>query len=65
MLSRYFGNVYYKLDIFSFEMLLLEMVGGMKNIDVSVESTSQVYFLEWIYNHLDIRKELHIQIEEK
>ena len=46
-------------------MLLLEMVGGMKNIDVSVESTSQVYFLEWIYNHLDIRKELHIQIEEK
>ena len=65
MLSRYFGNVSYKLDIFSFEMLLLEMVGGMKNIDVSVESTSQVYFLEWIYNHLDIRKELHIQIEEK
>ena len=65
MLSRYFGNVSYKLDIFSFEMLLLEMVGGRKNIDVSVESTSQVYFLEWIYNHLDIRKELHIQIEEK
>ena len=65
MLSRNFGNVSYKLDIFSFEMLLLEMVGGMKNIDVSVESTSQVYFLEWIYNHLDIRKELHIQIEEK
>ena len=65
MLSRNFGNVSYKLDIYSFEMLLLEMVGGMKNIDVSVESTSQVYFLEWIYNHLDIRKELHIQIEEK
>ena len=65
VLSRNFGNVSYKLDIYSFEMLLLEMVGGMKNIDVSVESTSQVYFLEWIYNHLDIRKELHIQIEEK
>ena len=46
-------------------MLLLEMVGGRKNIDVSVESTSQVYFPEWIYNHLDIGEELHIRIEEE
>ncbi|KAL6321126.1 hypothetical protein AAG906_012898 [Vitis piasezkii] len=48
-----------------FGMLLLEMVGGRKNIDVSVESTSQVYFPEWIYNHLDIGEELYIRIEEK
>ncbi|RVW87547.1 Rust resistance kinase Lr10 [Vitis vinifera] len=65
VLSRNFGNVSYKSDVYSFGMLLLEMVGGRKNIDVSVESTSQVYFPEWIYNHLDIGEELHIRIEEE
>eukprot|EP00261_Vitis_vinifera_P032557 XP_019073800.1 PREDICTED: rust resistance kinase Lr10-like [Vitis vinifera] len=65
VLSRNFGNVSYKSDVYSFGMLLLEMVGGRKNIDVSVESSSQVYFLEWIYNHLDIGEELHIRIEEE
>ncbi|KAJ9679760.1 hypothetical protein PVL29_021618 [Vitis rotundifolia] len=65
VLSRNFGNVSYKSDVYSFGMLLLEMVGGRKNIDVSVESTSQVYFPEWIYNHLDMGQELHIRIEEE
>ncbi|RVW87558.1 Rust resistance kinase Lr10 [Vitis vinifera] len=65
VLSRNFGNVSYKSDVYSFGMLLLEMVGERKNIDVSVESTSQVYFPEWIYNHLDIGEELYIRIEEK
>ncbi|WKA07534.1 hypothetical protein VitviT2T_025349 [Vitis vinifera] len=65
VLSRNFGNVSYKSDVYSFGMLLLEMVGGRKNIDVSVESTTQLYFPEWIYNHLDIGEELHIRIEEE
>ena len=65
VLSKNFRNVSYKSDVYSFGMLLLEMVGGRKNIDVSVESTSQVYFPEWIYNHLDIGEELYIRIEEK
>ncbi|WRX19260.1 Protein kinase domain - like 10 [Theobroma cacao] len=41
VLSRNFGNVSYKSDVYSFGMLLLEMVGGRKNIDVTVENTSQ------------------------
>ena len=65
VISRNFGNVSYKLDVYSFEMLLLEMVEGRKNIDVSVESTSQVYFPEWIYNHLYMGEELHIRLEEE
>ncbi|RVW22876.1 Leaf rust 10 disease-resistance locus receptor-like protein kinase-like 1.1-like 2.2 [Vitis vinifera] len=65
VLSRNFGNVSYKSDVYSFGMLLLEMVGGRKNIDVTMESTSQVYFPEWIYNHLDIGEEVHIRIEEE
>ncbi|KAL6321695.1 hypothetical protein AAG906_031204 [Vitis piasezkii] len=44
VLSRNFGNVSYKSDIYSFGMLLLEMVGGRKNIDVTMEKANQVYF---------------------
>ncbi|RWR83720.1 rust resistance kinase Lr10-like protein [Cinnamomum micranthum f. kanehirae] len=50
--SRNFGNVSSKSDVYSFGMLLLEMVGGRKNTDTTVESTSQVYFPEWIYMRL-------------
>ncbi|KAK9293029.1 hypothetical protein L1049_021013 [Liquidambar formosana] len=65
VLSRNFGNVSYKSDIYSFGMLLLEMVGGRKNIDVKVENPSQVYFPEWIYDNLDKGEELRIRIEEE
>ena len=46
VLSRNFGNATYKLDVYSFDMLL-EMVGGRKNIDIALE-TNQVYFPEWV-----------------
>ncbi|KAL6320716.1 hypothetical protein AAG906_008716 [Vitis piasezkii] len=57
MLSINFGSVSYKSDVYSFGMLLLEMVGGRKNIDVTVENISQAYFPEWLYNHLDQEQE--------
>ena len=65
VLSWNFGNVSYKSDIYRFGMLLLEMVGGRKNIDVTMEKTSQVYFPEWVYNQLDIGEEVCIRIEEE
>ena len=46
MLSRNFGNVSYKSDVYSFGMLLIEMVGGRKNIDVTVKNSNEVYFPE-------------------
>ena len=52
------------LDIYSFGMLLLEMVGGRKNIDVTMEKANQVYFPEWVYNQLDKGEEVCIRIEE-
>ncbi|KAG8501935.1 hypothetical protein CXB51_004557 [Gossypium anomalum] len=64
VLSRNFGNVSYKSDVYSFGMLLLEMVGGRKNIDVTVENTSQVYFPEWAYDRLDKGEEFGIGIED-
>ncbi|XP_039029256.1 rust resistance kinase Lr10-like [Hibiscus syriacus] len=65
VLSRNFGNVSYKFDVFCFGMLLLEMVGGRRNIDVTVENTSQVYLLEWDYMCLDKGEELRIRIEDE
>ncbi|XP_058100391.1 rust resistance kinase Lr10-like [Magnolia sinica] len=61
--SRNFGNVSYKSDVYSFGMLLLEMVGGRKNIDAQVENASQVYFPEWIYNRLIQGEEMGIRVE--
>ncbi|XP_042520703.1 rust resistance kinase Lr10-like [Macadamia integrifolia] len=57
-----FSNVSNKSDVYSFGMLLLEMVGGRKNIDTSVEHPSQAYFPEWIYNRLHQGEELGLRI---
>ncbi|XP_016649682.1 PREDICTED: rust resistance kinase Lr10-like, partial [Prunus mume] len=63
--SRNFGNVSYKSDVYSFGTLLLEMVGGRKNFKVMEDSTSQVYFPEWIYNLLEQGDDLRIHIEDQ
>ncbi|GKV46671.1 hypothetical protein SLEP1_g53647 [Rubroshorea leprosula] len=65
VLSRNFGKVSYKSDVYSFGMLLLEMVGERKNIDITVGSTSQVYFPEWVYNCLKRGEVLGIRIENE
>ncbi|XP_077229859.1 rust resistance kinase Lr10-like isoform X2 [Tasmannia lanceolata] len=64
VVSRNFGNVSYKSDVYSFGMLMLEMVGGRKNIDATVENTREVYFPEWVYNQLNQREGLRLRIEE-
>ncbi|KAL5828146.1 hypothetical protein ACOSQ4_019943 [Xanthoceras sorbifolium] len=48
--SRNFGEVSYKSDVFSYGMMLLEMVGCRKNNDFTVENQSQVYFPKWVYS---------------
>eukprot|EP00253_Pinus_taeda_P019346 PITA_19346 len=42
-----------KSDVYSFGMLLLEIVGGRKNIDVQVSRSSQLYFPEWAFKLID------------
>ncbi|XP_051225508.1 LEAF RUST 10 DISEASE-RESISTANCEUS RECEPTOR-LIKE PROTEIN KINASE-like 2.1 isoform X3 [Lolium perenne] len=50
--SKHFGAVSSKSDVYSYGMMVLEMVGAReKNINDS-ESSSQ-YFPQWIYEHLD------------
>jgi hypothetical protein len=43
---------------------LLEIVGGRKNVDVTLENTSQVYFPEWIYNLLEQKEDIRIFVED-
>ncbi|XP_073120814.1 rust resistance kinase Lr10-like [Henckelia pumila] len=64
MLSRTFGRVSYKSDVYSFGMLLLEMVGGRKNVDHSVNN-SQMYFPQWIYDHLNQGDDILMHAEEE
>ncbi|KAG6715336.1 hypothetical protein I3842_05G246000 [Carya illinoinensis] len=63
--SRNFGTVSYKADVYSFGMLLLEIVGGRRStVDLMSENASQVYFPEWIYNLLEQKEELRVFIED-
>ncbi|TVU22063.1 hypothetical protein EJB05_31739, partial [Eragrostis curvula] len=50
--SRSFGVVSTKSDIYSFGMMLLEMVGGRRNVQTNAENSSQVYFPQWLHDHL-------------
>ncbi|CAM0953781.1 unnamed protein product [Alopecurus aequalis] len=51
--SKQFGAVSSKSDVYSYGMMVLEMVGARdKNINIDSESSSQ-YFPQWIYEHLD------------
>ncbi|KAL8249135.1 hypothetical protein R6Q59_006003 [Mikania micrantha] len=52
--NQNFGGVSHKSDVYSYGMLLLEMVGGRKNIDTGVGfgKTSEIYFPDWIYKRL-------------
>ncbi|GMQ11382.1 hypothetical protein CsSME_00054037 [Camellia sinensis var. sinensis] len=50
--SKHFGRVSHKADVYSYGMLVLEMVWGRENIGQSVEDTSDLYFPHSIYKKL-------------
>ncbi|XP_066317253.1 LEAF RUST 10 DISEASE-RESISTANCEUS RECEPTOR-LIKE PROTEIN KINASE-like 2.5 isoform X3 [Miscanthus floridulus] len=49
--SRTFGVVSTKSDVYSYGMMLLEMVGGRKNVKSVAQESSEKYFPHWIYDH--------------
>ncbi|PKU63341.1 rust resistance kinase Lr10-like [Dendrobium catenatum] len=61
--SRNFGPVSHKSDVYSYGMLLLEMIGRRKNIDPTIENLSEIYFPEWIYNKLVHSNSLGLALE--
>ena len=58
---RNFGDVSPKSDVYSYGMMVLEMVGGRKNTDDGINHTSEIYFPHWIYKRLELDEELGLQ----
>ncbi|CAH8380652.1 unnamed protein product [Eruca vesicaria subsp. sativa] len=55
-LSRMYGRVSHKSDVYSYGMLVLEMIGARKKERFDQDSssnTSSMYFPEWIYKDLE------------
>lgn len=59
--SRTFGEVSHKSDVYSYGMMILEMVGGRKNINVQVGNSSEIYFPHWIHNRLELNDEIGLR----
>lgn len=57
---RAFGGVSHKSDVYSFGMMVLEMVGGRRNINVEADRTSDIYFPRWIFQRLESEEELKL-----
>ncbi|CAN4078461.1 unnamed protein product [Withania somnifera] len=57
LISRSIGAISYKADVYSFGMLLMEMLDLKRNV-VANEETSSQYFPYWIYDKFDKGKEI-------
>ncbi|KAK3002151.1 hypothetical protein RJ639_021191 [Escallonia herrerae] len=47
------GGVSFKADVYSFGMLLMEMVGRRKNVNARADHSSKIYFPSWIYDRIE------------
>nr|XP_048328551.1 PR5-like receptor kinase [Ziziphus jujuba var. spinosa] len=57
---RNFGGASHKFDVYNYGMLALEMVRGRRNIDSTVSHTSEIYFPYWIYEDVEMGKDLRV-----
>ncbi|KAK7269794.1 hypothetical protein RIF29_22530 [Crotalaria pallida] len=64
LFSRNFGSVSHKSDVYSYGMMVLEMVGQRKNINVAVDHSSELYFPHWIYKRLELNQGLGLHCIE-
>ncbi|KAJ9679772.1 hypothetical protein PVL29_021627 [Vitis rotundifolia] len=47
------GGASYKADVYSFGILLMEMVGRRKNVNSNATHSNEIYFPSWIYDRYD------------
>ncbi|KAJ1688360.1 hypothetical protein LUZ63_019750 [Rhynchospora breviuscula] len=57
LISRTFGVISHKADVYSFGMLLMEMTSGRRNVDDYAENSSQVYYPSLIYDELNLAEQ--------
>jgi len=58
--SRNCGQVSHKSDVYNYGMMALEIVGGRKNHEAEMSSSSEKYFPDWIYKHLELDDECEL-----
>ncbi|XP_039170672.1 PR5-like receptor kinase [Eucalyptus grandis] len=61
LVIRNIGGVSHKSDVYSYGMMVLEMAGGRKNVEVGVDRTSEIYFPLWIHQRLKLQEELGLR----
>ncbi|XP_048421961.1 rust resistance kinase Lr10-like [Pyrus x bretschneideri] len=54
------GGVSHKADVYSFGMLLMEMASRRKNLNTTVEHSSQFYFPLWVYDQYNVGNDLEM-----
>ncbi|XP_006365630.1 probable receptor-like protein kinase At1g67000, partial [Solanum tuberosum] len=59
LINRSIGPISYKADVYSFGMLLIDIV-GLKTNSAAREDMSSQYFPHWIYDQLDKGKEIEV-----
>ncbi|GKV16776.1 hypothetical protein SLEP1_g27367 [Rubroshorea leprosula] len=58
---RSFGGVSYKSDVYSYGMMILDMVGGRrKNVNLEMSHSSEIYFPTWLYKQLEKSEKLNL-----
>ena len=57
------GGVSYKADVYNFGMLLMEMAGKRRDLNVYTEHSSQIYFPSWVYDQFNKGKVIEMEDE--
>ncbi|GMP67756.1 hypothetical protein CsSME_00027637 [Camellia sinensis var. sinensis] len=60
LLYKNIGRVSYKVDVYSFGMLLMEMAGRRRNLNAFADHTSQIYFPSWVYDQFKEGKDVEM-----
>ncbi|KAG6742343.1 hypothetical protein POTOM_053214 [Populus tomentosa] len=61
LLYKNIGGVSYKADVYSFGMLLMDMVGRRKNLNALANHSSRIYFPAWVYDKVSEGKDIETQ----
>lgn len=51
--NKRFGGASHKSDVYSYGMMLIDMIGGRENNSAGMTSTSETYFPDWIYKQVE------------
>lgn len=55
------GAISHKSDVYSYGMMILEMVGGRRNVEEDADHSSEIYFPHWIYSRIELDRELGLK----